>query len=273
MISRRFSIMDGGVRRGSEIVAVFLVFLSVACAVELDKHENSTSSILEYVQKKGMELTSGGDSNQQEMDEFMMEDRSIEQLPCSDLRGYAYHNESGKCWQVGTQGPCTAMMRFYADPENEGYGDCDCPAMRNCIGRPRTFWPATSKCYFIYSKGPCKQGQWLVFNKNRKPECQANPCGAAGKLRKRGEAVTEFMFHHSGTCYKTGSRAFCEDGQTVYLSSSDFKPRCYNTKPVCRFLIFAAQTLTCRPGSKQDVMGKCDHMREMDDGVEEEDSS
>lgn len=55
-------------------------------------------------------------------------------------------------FQVGTQGPCTAMMRFYADPENEGYGDCDCPAMRNCIGRPRTFWAQTNKCYFIYSR-------------------------------------------------------------------------------------------------------------------------
>lgn len=125
---------------------------------------------------------------------------------------------------------------------------------------------------FIHSvfQGPCKPGQWLVFNKNRKPECQANPC-SAGKLRKRGEVAIDFMFNHGGACYKTGSRAFCEEGQTVYLSSSDFKPRCYNTKPVCRFLIFAAQTLTCRPGSKQDVMGKCDHMREMMD--EGEDSS
>jgi len=79
MISRRFAIMDG-VSEKSAIVSVFLVCLSLACAVELDKSQNSNSSILEYVQKKGTEMTSGGDSNQQDGDDFMMEDRSIEQL-------------------------------------------------------------------------------------------------------------------------------------------------------------------------------------------------
>ncbi len=67
----------GGFR--SEVVSVFLASLAFALAVDLEKmHMSPNSTLLEYVQRHA-EMLSGGDSNQQEMDEFFM-DRSIEQL-------------------------------------------------------------------------------------------------------------------------------------------------------------------------------------------------
>jgi hypothetical protein len=105
-------------------------------------------------------------------------------------------------------------------------------------------------------------GHWLIFNKDNKPECRPNNvCGKQVKSQKSSDFL--FLHHEDGKCYKTSTRAFCNEGEVVYISSSDLKPRCYTAKPVCRFLIFTANTLTCKFGSKLDVTNRCDHMREM----------
>ncbi|OXA64958.1 uncharacterized protein LOC110863204 [Folsomia candida] len=230
--------------------AAFLI--SFASSLDIDK-DNST----------GVSLFSQDNADFGEDEDFAFADSS-EQLPCSDLRGYAFDNSTTKkCWSVGERGPCPPQMKFMKNPLHEGYGECDCLQMKNCIGRPRSYWPPTDRCYFIYSQGPCPPGQWLVFNSERKPECRPNLCG---KQVKPSQKSLDFLFPFNGTCYKTGTTAFCEDqAETVYISSSDLKPRCYTTKPVCRFLIFTAKTLSCRPGSKLDVTGRCNHMREMDE--------
>lgn len=63
----------------SEVVSVLLASLAFVLAIDLEKMQMSpNSTLLEYVQRHN-EMISGGDSNQQEMDEFFM-DRSIEQL-------------------------------------------------------------------------------------------------------------------------------------------------------------------------------------------------
>lgn len=234
------------------VIVVLVGLISESVCLDADKDNSNSTSVAGFSQDN---------ADIGEDDDFSDSAEQLLMLPCSDLRGYAFHNETKKCWQIGMKGPCPDLMKFYADPENEGYGDCDCIGMRNCIGRPRTYWPNTDRCYFIYSRGPCPQGHWIVFNKDRKPECQKNTCGKQIKMNR----ALDFLFQAEGKCHKTGTKAFCEEGQTVYISSSDLKPRCYATKPVCRFLIFTAQTLSCRPGSKLDVMGKCVHMREMDE--------
>lgn len=63
----------------SEVVSALLASLAFVLAIDLEKMQMSpNSTLLEYVQRHN-EMISGGDSNQQEMDEFFM-DRSIEQL-------------------------------------------------------------------------------------------------------------------------------------------------------------------------------------------------
>lgn len=66
-------------------VLILVGYFSLVCAVDLEKvMKNSESlantTLLDYVQKSADEMISGGDSNQQEADEFSMDDRSIEQL-------------------------------------------------------------------------------------------------------------------------------------------------------------------------------------------------
>jgi len=73
--------------------------------------------------------------------------------PCADLRGYAFHNQTKRCWKIGTKGPCNGpLMTFSSDPEHEGYGDCDCVRMKNCIGRPRSYHEASDRCHFLYTR-------------------------------------------------------------------------------------------------------------------------
>lgn len=66
----------GGFR--SEVVPVLLASIALVLAVDLERMQNPNSTLLEYVQRHA-EMISGGDSNQQDMEEFFM-DRSIEQL-------------------------------------------------------------------------------------------------------------------------------------------------------------------------------------------------
>jgi len=232
-------------------LSVILLLIHKAECLDVDK--NNGTVIAEFPQDNAH-------SEESDDEEHSFSD-SAELLPCADLRGYAFHNDTKKCWPVGEKGPCSDLMRFLADPNHEGYGDCDCIPMRNCIGRPRSYWPQTDRCYFMYSRGPCPTGQWLEFNESSKPECRPNVCGKQVKATKS----KEFLFSHEEKCYKTGSQGFCNEGELVYVSSSDLAPRCFTTKPVCRFLIFTAQTLSCRTGSKLDVTGQCHHMREMDE--------
>lgn len=69
-------------------VLVLVLWVSVASSLDIEKMHRignttvmSSSSILEYVQRKAAEMISGGDSNQQEDElSMMMDNMSIEQL-------------------------------------------------------------------------------------------------------------------------------------------------------------------------------------------------
>ena len=52
---------------------------------------------------------------------------------------------------MGEQGPCGEMMIFYAHPENEDLGECDCDLSFRCH-RPMIYWAPASRCYWAYEQ-------------------------------------------------------------------------------------------------------------------------
>ncbi len=62
---------------------------------------------------------------------------------------YRFHKESGRCFQVGENGPCPPLMKFTL--EDDDFGVCDCDLSQRC-GRPLVYWPARKQCFRVYEQ-------------------------------------------------------------------------------------------------------------------------
>lgn len=103
-------------------------------------------------------------------------------IPCS--KGYLYFPEQKTCYRIGSQGPCSTgqivTFDFRTRPSVDGIshnGICGCKGLfnehTNCLKEKRSakvcengLVQYKSKCYKLYNKGPCPDGQWLVPSKD-----------------------------------------------------------------------------------------------------------
>lgn len=71
------------------------------------------------------------------------------------------------------------------------------------------FWPQDSKCYTMFTKGPCVKGKLLVANEEGLAECQ---CTRDGELA---------LFHHAGTdtCHEHYTKGPCPGQGDLFLPS------------------------------------------------------
>lgn len=60
------------------------------------------------------------------------------------------------------------------------------------------FYPDTDKCYPLYTKGPCRDSQYLALPRKRSiPDCIANPCRQENKVPFRGRC---HVLYQPGPC-------------------------------------------------------------------------
>ena len=62
-----------------------------------------------------------------------------------------------------------------------GYGTCDCPDLH-------VFWMEDNRCYAAYTRGPCAEGEYIVFRESVGVLCEKNPC-AEEQVPWRGKCV------------------------------------------------------------------------------------
>jgi len=181
------------------------------------------------------------------------------------------YEPDGKCYKTGTpvqesDSPCPDdFMSFANREEKPGYGTCYCAKFRGSTTVPVVFWPPSNRCYWLYDKGPCKNGEWLVFSYARDPDgeliCSKRTC-PENKVDPYN-SFPKFWFELKGKCYQTETPnpEFCKDSgqKQIYFSLDKPEPICLDRRPVpfVRGLGSGVGNLGCRAGQKQLPNGSC----------------
>lgn len=98
------------------------------------------------------------------------------------------------------------------------------------------YWPQDSKCYTLYTRGPCPKGKLILIGKNRIAECKViNNCSLYGqnlflvntKLTKtfklfnskceNANELAQYFYKPLGTCYEHFTEGPCEDSGSIFL--------------------------------------------------------
>ncbi|CAG0924858.1 unnamed protein product [Notodromas monacha] len=118
-----------------------------------------------------------------------------------------------------------------------GTGQCDCSA-------GLVFWPADDRCYQLYSRGPCPEGQILVYDPLAKfISCQTNPCDAELNV-----------LWNDGVCYALSTTGPCTgENEGIVVSTTDLVPIC---EPLVLKQLINVQS-KCSAGTRRDFNGNC----------------
>ncbi|CAL8097151.1 unnamed protein product [Orchesella dallaii] len=167
--------------------------------------------------------------------------------------------KTGRCYEIGTRGPCGLNMIFYKDPREptSPYGFCDCDqGVRSeypCSDHPVRQMIYVSKlkqCFPVFSQGPCRNGYWLNLGEaDEKPECQPNPCERS--LNSRTRNLHRFWFYDPlrKSCYETQTRGYCPVGLTLEVRHNTHIPKCRRKQ--CHSALGRVRTpLVCKSGSR-----------------------
>lgn len=116
------------------------------------------------------------------------------------------------------------------------------------------YYPETNKCYLIYTRGPCKAGQYLILPQGRAiPQCYPNYCQKEGHVRFQNQ------------CYELNQPGPCplpELGNVVAVNVTTLKVQCQK-KSVDLMNRFGddddleGELPYCAPGTKRIINGIC----------------
>lgn len=133
------------------------------------------------------------------------------------------------------------------------YGEAVCDCLYGYY-----FWAADSRCYRLYSRGPCLRHHQLVHFQNR-TQCLYNPC----------HNDDEIYITDTGECHRLHSRGPCRDdhilirgdhlqrdGAAIRCIHEDDRPGTSTPRSVGGSII-VAPLLRCYPGSMMRSSGKC----------------
>lgn len=115
-----------------------------------------------------------------------------------------YHNGTGKCYQLGGIGPCTAGHQFLV-PAGGSKAECTCK-------EGYIKWFGDGACYRPYTRGPCAAGNMYSVNTTATGMavgCVDVPC-TAGKL----------YFPGGKGCHRVGTQGPCPAGQIVLFQDT-----------------------------------------------------
>ncbi|XP_040569721.1 uncharacterized protein [Lepeophtheirus salmonis] len=130
------------------------------------------------------------------------------QCRCKD--GHHLHVSDGNCYKLNTKGPCENELRSCEGTpcllKSIEAIDVQC----NCL--PSNSTTKDGRCFQPYTTGPCRFGEWLVFNKNGEGVCEEK------KYCKRFDNWHWWSPHQR--CYRQFSQGPCRKGKLFYLNES-----------------------------------------------------
>lgn len=170
-----------------------------------------------------------------------------------DLSEVRFDQATQKFQEIGSTEVCSQNMRFFALPESERDGDCDCDYHIAC-SRPLIYSEKYAQCFWAWTQGPCEQGEWYTFNSTTyAPMCQKNPCPESPAI-----GVSKYYFENpdDGECYQTTTKGYCKNkGERLYTAPGE-------PFPICRKQTYCAPVSIpaiheCYPGNKRYQSEQC----------------
>jgi len=136
---------------------------------------------------------------------------------------YRFYNKTKRCYpsskmnEWGSSGPCAPNKIFFdADGTN---------GMCRCRERNHLLWKTDERCYRVFAKGPCKDGEWLEPEANGYGQCRPSPCPPT-KTDGRHIYWKPVTYGEAG-CYKSFTRGPCHRGSYFLIDSfTTKKARC-----------------------------------------------
>ncbi|KAJ6645288.1 hypothetical protein Bhyg_00492 [Pseudolycoriella hygida] len=172
-------------------------------------------------------------------------DKLEETTPPPDYTLVRYDEATQKYLEIGSTKYCSENMRFFADPDNETAGTCDCD-YHEC-SRPLLYSDKYKQCFWAWSQGPCEQEEWYTYDDEYNPVCEKNPCPPSEAL-----PISNYYFRsdENGKCYKTGSKGYCSKKNERLLTAPGAPIPTCRSQTICYPLTIPA-TQECVPGNKR----------------------
>jgi len=163
-----------------------------------------------------------------------------------DLSEVRFDDATQKFQDIGSTEVCSQNMRFFALPESERDGDCDCD-YHQC-SRPLIYSEKYAQCFWAWTQGPCEQGEWYTFNATTlNPECKKNHCPESP-----GVGISKYYFENpeDGECYQTTTKGYCKNkGERLFVAPGEPIPQC-RKQTICSPISIPALH-ECYPGNKR----------------------
>lgn len=136
---------------------------------------------------------------------------------------YRFFNKTKRCYPTSQMnewrfsGPCTPNKIFFdADGTN---------GMCRCRERNHLLWKTDERCYRVFAKGPCSDGEWLEPEANGYGQCRPSPCPPS-KTDGRHIYWKPVTYGEAG-CYKSFTRGPCHRGSYFLIDNfTTKKARC-----------------------------------------------
>lgn len=199
-------------------------------------------------------------------------DKLEDSTPPPDYTLVRFDEISQKYLEIGSTKYCSQNMRFFADPDNETAGACDCD-YHEC-SRPLLYSDKYKQCFWAWSQvsfvndlftelnlflnyllkqGPCEQEEWYIYDEEYKPVCEPNSCPVSEAL-----PISNYYFQsdEDGKCYKASSKGYCTKKRERLLTAPGAPIPTCRSQTICYPLTIPA-TQECVPGNKRHYDGNC----------------
>ncbi|XP_021964530.1 uncharacterized protein LOC110859836 isoform X2 [Folsomia candida] len=179
--------------------------------------------------------------------------------PGKTSSSFRYHTATKDCYKLGEKGPCGQNMVWHSDVNSTVFGECDCDFLNSRI--PLVYHPASDRCYHIFTQAYCEPNQWVTFS-DFDPTCVRDKCDDViffDADDSSDGAIVEF----NNKCVQLNSKnPACKPDEIVTFVADQVHPTCGRIGDgeefsVSLHSVFKTRTLSCKPGSRRDVHGKC----------------
>ncbi|KAK9499942.1 hypothetical protein O3M35_002876 [Rhynocoris fuscipes] len=165
-----------------------------------------------------------------------------------------YNPLDGRCYPLGSTGPCMPGQKFVAKNKTGGGEE------GTCVCREGYHLWEDGACYPPFTRGPCPPGSifQLEYDQDkRKLECAPLPC-----------PVGNLYFPGGKGCHKIGTKGPCPKGQYVVPSSEE--PLSYLGQCACvSYSNDTRSVYKVARGVRPTEKGKCPESRQLDDNEDE----
>jgi len=131
------------------------------------------------------------------------------QPECKCHPNYHFNLADGACYELNTEGPCGDMD--HCDQGTPCFMRSSDTLQTGCRCLPKNSLTKEGKCFQPYTRGPCRFGEWFVFNGQETGKCEEK------KYCKRFD--NWHWWAPDQRCYRQFTQGPCEQGKLFYLDS------------------------------------------------------